>query len=142
MHQSSGAVLSYLCCDYNQVANAADHRISTPRDALYRYDVIYSSSGFNPHGYKAGCAFVNGTAADIAASPPAARYICNGDEQGQWGCSHDHVTSVACFPTDLYDHVIEDYSDDVQLIDTVRPSTLEPTRDCSNRYPKHSRNKS
>lgn len=57
----------------------------------------YGSQGFNSFGYKAGCAFANGTVDEALASPDATRYLCMPEDGGQFVCTHDHVSSAFCY---------------------------------------------
>jgi hypothetical protein len=62
-----------------------------------RYDVVYSSAGFNSNGYKAGCAFATGTHTAALSSPAAAKYLCEEAEESHYRCTHDHVANAFCF---------------------------------------------
>lgn len=75
---------------------------TTRRDAVHvlvcRYNVLYGSAGFNPFGYQAGCIWVTGSEAAVAADPVASRYICaNGPDNTQSVCTYDSSSSGLCF---------------------------------------------
>ena len=54
--------------------------LEAARSHACRYDVKYGSSGFNPFGWKAGCAFATGTPAEMRNSPEAAMFVCGADD--------------------------------------------------------------
>lgn len=78
-----------------------------------RYDVKYGSAGFDTFGYRAGCEFAAGTAADAALAPAAQPNLCTAAQRGRRQCTPDHSAVGFCES--------RSNGDDLYLVFTVRP---------------------
>ena len=83
-----------------------------------RYDVKYGSAGFNSYGYKGGCAFAQGTYAEMMADPAASRYLCPKSMDSRYMCLHDFSGDGVCFSSELWDGVFR--------VQPVRHTTAGP----------------
>jgi hypothetical protein len=58
--------------------------------------VIYGSAGWNPFGYKAGCAFCMGSYAAADSHRPSKSYLCQRGAVGRQECMYDDSGSGNC----------------------------------------------
>lgn len=77
----------------------------------------YGSGGFNPYGYKAGCAFVSGTFEETLADAVAGRFLCSPDNAGTVSCFSDFSGQAVCTPQRRYRMQVYD---DLYTVDLVR----------------------